>query len=76
MLIASDFTSNLFVSKKEIEQIYISGVDSFRIKDAYHRILEIEPFLSELVNRNNAIMYRTYHSTSGKYELNWNYLKG
>lgn len=62
--------------KKEIEQIYISGVDSFRIKDAYHRILEIEPFLSELVNRNNAIMYRTYHSTSGKYELNWNYLKG
>ncbi|GAB6563599.1 PQQ-binding-like beta-propeller repeat protein [Bacillus mobilis] len=62
--------------KKEIEQIYISGVDSFRIKDAYHRILEIEPFLSELVNGNNAIMYRTYHSTSGKYELNWNYVKG
>jgi len=62
--------------KKEMEQIYISGVDSFRIKDAYHRILEIEPFLSELVNGNNAIMYRTYHSTSGKYELNWNYLKG
>ncbi|MGG0299173.1 PQQ-binding-like beta-propeller repeat protein [Bacillus albus] len=62
--------------KKEIGQIYISGVDSFRIKDAYHRILEIEPFLSELVNGNNAIMYRTYHSTSGTYELNWNYVKG
>ncbi|MBJ8008780.1 MULTISPECIES: PQQ-binding-like beta-propeller repeat protein [Bacillus cereus group] len=62
--------------KKEIEQIYVSGVDSFRIKDAYYRILEIEPFVPELVNGNDSIMYRTYHSTSDRYELNWKYLKG
>ncbi|PGA90938.1 outer membrane protein assembly factor BamB family protein [Bacillus toyonensis] len=62
--------------KKEIEQIYVSGVDSFRIKDAYHRMLEIEPFVHELINGNESIMYRTYHSTSDKYELNWKYLKG
>ncbi|HDR7794596.1 TPA: PQQ-binding-like beta-propeller repeat protein [Bacillus luti] len=61
--------------KKEIEFIYVSGVDSFRIKDAYHRILEIEPFVLELINGNESIMYRTYHSTNGKYELNWRYLK-
>ncbi|WP_439874441.1 outer membrane protein assembly factor BamB family protein [Bacillus mycoides] len=62
--------------KKEIEQIYVSGVDSFRIKDAYHRMLEIEPFVSKLVNGNDTIMYRIYHATSDKYELNWQYVKG
>ncbi|TBX72628.1 hypothetical protein E0M25_22025 [Bacillus mycoides] len=62
--------------KKEIEHIYVSGVDSFRIKDAYHRILEIEPFAPELINGKDSIMYRTYHSTSDRYELNWKYLKG
>lgn len=62
--------------KKEIGQIYVSGVDSFRIKDAYHRMLEIEPFVSELVNGNDAIMHRIYHATSDRYELNWKYVKG
>ncbi|GAB6473381.1 hypothetical protein bcgnr5371_40000 [Bacillus cereus] len=62
--------------KKEIGQIYMSGVDSFRIKDAYHRMLEIEPFVPELINGNKSIMYRIYHSTSGKYELSWKYVKG
>ena len=54
----------------------MSGVDSFRIKDAYHRMLEIDPFVPKLVNGNDEIMYRTYHSTSDKYELKWKYLKG
>ncbi|MGR2745860.1 outer membrane protein assembly factor BamB family protein [Bacillus sp. N6] len=62
--------------KKEIGQIYMSGVDSFRIKDAYHRMLEIDPFVPKLINGNDEIMYRTYHSTSDKYELKWKYLKG
>lgn len=62
--------------KKEIGQIYMSGVDSFRIKDAYHRMLGIDPFVPKLVNGNDEIMYRTYHSTSDKYELKWKYLKG
>ena len=54
----------------------MSGVDSFRIKDAYHRMLGIDPFVPKLVNGNDEIMYRTYHSTSDKYELKWKYLKG